>query len=154
MVNYISECTKVSFKHLQWWQSLNICTTYNGKKLALFQTRNSTRKKFKILQHSYHCARWYNYKVMRLYYKGVQAQVLICVWLCNPRDCSLPGSSVHGTIQARILEWVAISYSRGSSRSRDWTHLSCISWTGWWILYQLHHLGNYIPNTTPKSSYV
>ena len=38
-----------------------------------------------------------------------------CLTLCNPMDCSLPGSSVHGILQARILEWVAISYSRGSS---------------------------------------
>ena len=35
--------------------------------------------------------------------------------LCDPMDCRLPGSSVHGTIQARILEWVAIPFSRGSS---------------------------------------
>ena len=35
--------------------------------------------------------------------------------LCDPMDCGLPGSSVHGTFQARILEWVAVSYSRGSS---------------------------------------
>ena len=41
--------------------------------------------------------------------------------LCDPVDCSLPGSSVHGILQARILEWVAISFSRGSSRPRDWT---------------------------------
>ena len=41
-------------------------------------------------------------------------------------DCSLPGSSVYGISQARILEWVVISFSRGSSSSRDWT---CISWT-------------------------
>ena len=39
--------------------------------------------------------------------------------LCNPKDCSLPGSSVHGIFQARILEWVAISFFRGSSQSRD-----------------------------------
>ena len=42
-------------------------------------------------------------------------------------DCSLPGSSVHGVFQARILEWVAISYSRGSSQPRDRTSLSCVS---------------------------
>ena len=42
-------------------------------------------------------------------------------------DCSAPGSSVHGILQARILVWVAISSSRGSSRSRDWTHISCVS---------------------------
>ena len=42
-----------------------------------------------------------------------------CLILCNPMDCSLPGSSVHGISQARILEWVAISSSRGSSPPRD-----------------------------------
>ena len=42
-------------------------------------------------------------------------------------DCSLPGSSIPGVLQARILEWVAISFSRGSSRSRDWTWVSCIA---------------------------
>ena len=49
-----------------------------------------------------------------------------CPTLCNPMDCSLPGSSVHGILQARILEWVAISFSRGSSRPRDRTQVSCI----------------------------
>ena len=39
--------------------------------------------------------------------------------LCDPMDCSLPGSSLHGTSQARILEWVAMASSRGSSRPRD-----------------------------------
>ena len=42
-------------------------------------------------------------------------------------DCSLPGSSVHGILQARILEWVAIPFSRGSSWPRDWTWVSCIA---------------------------
>ena len=42
-----------------------------------------------------------------------------CLTLCDPMDCSLPGSSVHGILQAIILEWVAISSSRGSSRPRD-----------------------------------
>ena len=45
---------------------------------------------------------------------------------CNPKDCSLPGSSVHGIFQARILEWVAISFPRGSSWIRDWTRVSSI----------------------------
>ena len=49
-----------------------------------------------------------------------------CLTLCNPMDCSLPGFSVHGILQARILEWVTISFSRGSSRPRDWTRVSCI----------------------------
>ena len=58
-----------------------------------------------------------------------------CPTLCDPMNCSLSGSSVHGILQARILEWVAISCSRGSSWSRDQTCLSCISYTGRWILY-------------------
>ena len=44
-----------------------------------------------------------------------------CLTLCDPMDCSLPGSSVHGIFQARVLDWVAISFSRGSSWPRDWT---------------------------------
>ena len=48
------------------------------------------------------------------------------VWLCNPMDCSLPGSSLHGILQARVLEWVAISFSRGSSQLRDRTRVSHI----------------------------
>ena len=46
--------------------------------------------------------------------------------LCDSMDCSLPGSSVHGIFQARILEWVAISFSRGTSRPRDRTPVSHI----------------------------
>ena len=50
-----------------------------------------------------------------------------CLTLCNPMDCSPPGFSVHGVLRARILEWVAIPFSRGSSRPRDWTCVSCIA---------------------------
>ena len=51
----------------------------------------------------------------------------LCPTVCNPLDCSLSGSSVHGILQARILEWVAISFSRGSSRPRDQTRVSHIA---------------------------
>ena len=51
----------------------------------------------------------------------------LCPTLCNPVDCSPPGSSVHGILQARILEWVAISFSRGSSQPRDRTQVSRIA---------------------------
>ena len=49
-----------------------------------------------------------------------------CLTLCNATDCSLSGSSVHGILQARILEWVVISFSRGSSQPRDQTQVSPI----------------------------
>ena len=60
------------------------------------------------------CWRWVS--------EGVKS--LNCVRLCNPMDCRLPGSSLHGILQARILEWVAISFSRGSSWLRDRTRVS------------------------------
>ena len=50
-----------------------------------------------------------------------------CVTFCDPMDCSLPGSSVPSIFQTRILEWVAISFSKGASRPRDWTHVSFVS---------------------------
>ena len=50
-----------------------------------------------------------------------------CLTLCNPMGCSLPSPSVHGILQARILAWVAIPFSRGSSRPRDRTQVSLIS---------------------------
>ena len=61
-------------------------------------------------------------------YYPVQANEVAqsCPTLCNPMGCNIPGSSVHGILQARILEWVAISFSRGSSRPRDRTQVSCI----------------------------
>ena len=54
---------------------------------------------------------------------------------CDPMVCNPPGPSVHGILQARILGWVTISFSRGSSRPRDGTHVSCVSCIGRRILY-------------------
>ena len=55
--------------------------------------------------------------------------------LCNAMDCYQLDPSVHGILQVRILEWVAISSSRGSSWPRDWTQASCVSCMGRQILY-------------------
>ena len=62
-----------------------------------------------------------------------------CLTLCNPMNCSPPGASVHGILQARILEWVAIPFSRWSSRSRDQTWPFCI---GRRVLYHLSYQGS------------
>ena len=51
----------------------------------------------------------------------------LCLTLCDPANCSLPGFPLHGILQARILEWIAIPFSRGSSQPRDWTLVSCIA---------------------------
>ena len=55
---------------------------------------------------------------------------LLCLTFCDPMDCSLRGSSVHGILQAKILEWVAMPSSRGSSRLRNQTHISYVSCIG------------------------
>ena len=57
-----------------------------------------------------------------------------CPTLCDAMDCSPPGSSVHGVSEARMLEWVAISYCRGSSPPTPGIHVSCVSYTGRQIL--------------------
>ena len=59
----------------------------------------------------------------------------LCLTLCNPMNCSPPGSSVHRIFQARILEWVAISYSRASFPPRDQTPVSFVSCTDRQILH-------------------
>ena len=65
-----------------------------------------------------------------------------CPTICDPIDSSLPDSTVCGIFQARILEWDAISYSGGSSQSRDWTCISCVSFIGKQIHYHWCHLGS------------
>ena len=62
-----------------------------------------------------------------------------CPTLCGPMDCNPPGSSVHGILQSRILEWVAIPFSRGSSQPRNGTRVFCIAGR---FFYHLIHQGN------------
>ena len=71
-----------------------------------------------------------NWSDPSIYLRGVQCCYCLvtksCPALCDPMDCSLPGSSVYGISQAIILDWVAISFSRGSSPPRDRARMSCI----------------------------
>ena len=69
---------------------------------------------------------------------------IVCVptQLCDPGDCSQPGSFGHEIFQARILECIAISYSRGSSQPRDQTRFSCVSCIWQAESLPLHHLGS------------
>ena len=63
------------------------------------------------------------------YFQLQTVHMLSCVPLfCDPMDCSLPGSSIPEIFQARILEWVAISFCGRSSQPRDWTYVSCVAW--------------------------
>ena len=72
----------------------------------------------------------------------VLSQFQSCPTLCDPMDYSLPGSSVHEILQARILEWVAMASFRGSSQPRDRTCVSYVSFKGGQALYHQRHLGS------------
>ena len=99
----------------------------NSKKLKAFPAKSAIRQRYPLSP--------------LLFNRVLKSCVCVCVCLCvcvraraptrltlcGPTDCGLPGSSVHGISQARILEWVAIPFSRGSSRPRDQTWVSYIA---------------------------
>ena len=73
-----------------------------------------------------------------------------CLTLCDPMDCSLPGSSVHGIFQARVLEWAAISFLRGPSRPMDQTQVFRIvgrRFTVWATREAIKHYGRSLETT-------
>ena len=76
----------------------------------------------------------------------------LCPTLYGPINCSPPGSSVHGVLQAKIIEWVAMPFSRGSFWPRDWTHISYISFISRKVLYHYHHLGSPSLDPVPHST--
>ena len=76
--------------------------------------------------HSTHCSHTLRPFGEYMWLNPLKVKLLSRVRLCDPIDCSLPGSSVHGIFRAIVLEWIAISFSRGSSQPRDWTRVSRI----------------------------
>ena len=103
------------------------------------------------------------YREWKCWMKVLVAQS--CLTLCNPMDCRPPGSSVHGIFQARILDWAAISFSRGPSWPRNQTHVSCTAGrfftteppgkTRWRVKtgnFQLNYSDANLPNTTVQLS--
>ena len=92
---------------------MGTCMTMSYAHLS-FQTASSMRREELGLFCFLLEIRWFSPKERK------ESEVAeLCLTLCYSTVCSLPGSSVHGIFQARILEWVAISFSRGSSRPRD-----------------------------------
>ena len=106
------------FVYLQTWTSITI-EVYSNVKLYLCKRISKIRRK--------------SVRSRKMCFRAIRSReaydsvcVLSNVWLCDPMDCSPPGSSVHGILKARILEWVAMPYSRGSFRPRDQTRLLCL----------------------------
>ena len=73
------------------------------------------------------CVYTYNKNIYILHMCMCAKSLQSCLTLCNPMDCSSPGSSVHGILHARKLDWAAIPFSKGSSQPRDWSYASYIS---------------------------
>ena len=73
-----------------------------------------------------------------------------CLTLCDLMECSLPSTPLHGILQARILKWIAMPSSRGSSQPKDQTRISYVSCIGRWVLYHQCHLGSPVVLTQNK----
>ena len=101
------------------WQYIAPITWQQPKQIFLNKAfdRNHFEWYFILSAFNYHC-----------YFIHVLSELSqSCPTLCDPMDCSLSGSSVHGIFPARVLEWIAISFSRGPSRPRNQTWVSCIA---------------------------
>ena len=108
-----------SLRPVTWCLTLGNCRSVSG-------TRGHGGPGFCL--HLWGC--WLNIKVGSRRFPSEGCCYLVaklCPIICHPVDCSPPDSSVHGIFQVRILEWVDISFSRGSSRPRDWTQVSRIA---------------------------
>ena len=83
----------------------------------------------------------YNDEILSLVSCTSAWSLQLSLMFCNHMDCSRPDSSVHGILQARILEWVAIPFSRISSQPRDWAWVSCIAggFLTIWATREAHH---------------
>ena len=105
-------------------------TTWGCKELEmteLLMHKMTQRKELKLVQ-NFEYFIWRHRLEKSLNIKKVKVLVAqLCPPLCDPMDCGLPDSSVHVILQARILDWVAMPFSKRYSKPRDQTHVSCIA---------------------------
>ena len=87
-----------------------IFSDHSGMKLEINNKRKTEKKKSTVIWKLSN-----THSIIRVESESESEVAQLCPTLCGPMDCSPSGSSVHGILQARILEWVAISFSRGSS---------------------------------------
>ena len=97
-------------------------TSFCTRKETIKQTKTTYRMEENICNWCYW--QWLNLQII---YSMHPQSLSHAQLFCDSMDCSPPGSSVHGIFQAKILEWIAISFSRGSSWPRDWTCVSLFS---------------------------
>ena len=108
-------------------------TTAKSQYRGILQnTRPVFLKTIKVIKNKKSLKKPFQRRSLRNHNECVHAKSLQwCLSPCDPRDCNLPGSSVHGILQARTVEWDAMPSSRGSSQPRDQTCISCLlHWQG------------------------
>ena len=146
-------------KFLKRWEyqttcsaSWEICMQVKKQQLELDMEQQTGSKLGKEFVKAVYCHPAYLTYMQSMYVRLVAQS---CPTLCNPMDCSPPGSSIHGILQARGLEWVAISSSRGPSWPRDRTLTSCVSYIScigrqtlyhWATWEALREAGNWVNN--------
>ena len=124
MKRYDTDCEKIFANHI----SSKGLVSRIYKELGKFNSKNTKQSSEKMNKRDISPKRSYRKICSTLLHACSVAKS--CPTLCDPMDCSLPGLSVHGLFQARIVVWVAISL-RGSSWPRDWTCVFCV---GRWVL--------------------
>ena len=138
-----------------WLQKQRQWEEEKKKKVGLYQTKNLCKEKKTINKMKMQPME--SGKTFVNYISNSVSQS--CLTLCNPMDCSPPGSPVHGILQARLLEWVAIPFSRGSSWPRDQIQVSHIAgrfFIIWAIRDNLNCIKNSyysVANKLPKQSH-
>ena len=115
------DCSHKIKRHGPWEKSYDKLRQSIKKQRHYFADKGMYSQSYVFFQYSCMDVRAGPYR--RLKVKVSQS----CLTLCNSMDCSLPGSSLDGILQAKILEWVAMPFSRGSSQTRDRTQVSCIA---------------------------
>ena len=134
-----------TIQHLRktWLAARSLLTVWWKMPFLGLRLQQPLAFRFWLLQACLSASRWMGPVCSRLallWTTELTELVCVCAHSCqtlhDPMDCSPPGSSVHGILQARILEWIVISSSRGSSRPSDQTHISCLEG----ILYHMSHL--------------
>ena len=126
---HIKKCFYMSVIDQRWkgmWKFYAMTRCADARDLALHQSPSSALPLSLV---SSHLPRHTHTHPLSSCVRGLCWSWSVCVQscLCDPMDCSPPGSSDHEIFQARILEWVAVSFSRASSQTRHRTHVSCIA---------------------------
>ena len=116
---------KLGHLNNQWWLFLLVAPHFSYWVDRKFHKNILHRNPMDFSVNPIFC---WSYSFLSLVYAFAVVVLVSHVWFfCDPMDCNPPGSPVHGISQARVLEWVAVFSSRGSSWPRDWTPVSCIS---------------------------